>query len=569
MPARTAVSPYAVRLPNMGKHLYPLPVCALRDGQLASHLDEAPPPGTRAQLYVHLPFCEHICTFCLIQKYRLAPHRPVGPYVDALKRELLAYSRLPYVRELRFDNVYFGGGTPSVLDDRLLGEIVELIHDRFTLDRPQITFEGNVQSLTRDKIRFVRGLGFNRLSAGVQTFDPELRKRLNLIPTEDDIRRCLEAGRDEGFADFNIDLMFNLPGQTLSIWERDLLKATGLAPSGLDVYETVVAQKTPLYRQLKRGELTLPRDPEELARSYLLAEELLSAHGYEQKNLYVWNRRGAENRLMDSQDDLRDQTLDIVGAGLSSYSCINGCSYSNEAGLSAYIERVRTHGHAAVSFYRPTREQLMKRFMIMSLQTFVLDGERFAATFRQDMDETFRRPLASLQRRGLVASTGSGYRLTRLGRAWASTMAVEFYDIPYLHDVMRGRLEKRIAVGLTREEEYDHILFTLFHPDVMIGDQAAALDVRLLRDYVGLLRRSDPGWSRELAALLREQARHYHHLPLRAHLAVGSKIVGARVTAHGRRMATNGRKGGRRSVQDSHDPAAGSFGRARSGVSRR
>jgi oxygen-independent coproporphyrinogen-3 oxidase len=506
----------------MGKHLYPLALHPITPDQLHDLFTGTPPEERRGQLYIHLPFCESICTFCLIQKYQAQASSPVAQYVAALKSELEEYSRLPYIRLLRFNSVYFGGGTPSVLEDRYLAEIFDLIHKRFRLEAPQQTFEGNVQSLTRDKIRLARQLGFNRLSAGAQTFDPGLRRALNLVPTFDDVRQCVNNGRAEGFDDLNLDLMFNLPGQTSAIWERDLQMAAGLEPSGLDVFETVVAKNTPLYGQLRRGDLPDERDPATHARNYELAEDILAASGYEQKNLYVWTRRGFRNELMDCQDRLRDQELDIVGAGLSSYSYINGTAFFNEASLSAYIGRVRAAGCAAVSHYRPTREQRMVRFMVMSLQTFLLDRERFATLFHQSMDATFGDALRSCTQRGLITPVPTGYRLTRLGRAWASTMAVEFYDSRYIQDVMLGRLHNRIAPGLTLEEEYDHIVFALFHPDIMIKGK---MNISLLWRYLRLLQRGEQGWLARLVRSLTDRLRTYRRVPVLGFLTAGWHLI--------------------------------------------
>jgi oxygen-independent coproporphyrinogen III oxidase len=517
--------PYAVRLPNMGKHLYPL---ALRPGgtkEVEALLSAPAPADRRAQLYIHFPFCQNICTFCLIQKYRLGSSSPVAEYVNALKKELLAYSRSHYVESLKFNSIYFGGGTPSVIENRYLAEVFELVTSAFHLENAQITFEGNFQSLTREKIRFARALGFTRLSAGVQTFDRGLRKALNLIPTIDDMRRSLDDARSAGFDDFNLDLMFNLPGQTLEIWERDLRLAAGLEPSGIDAFETVIAKNTPLYNQVRNGDLACVRDPLTQTQSYRMAEDILAAAGYDQRNLYVWTRRGFANALMDCQDELRDQTLDIVGAGLSSYSFINGAALFNEPLASAYIERVHAGGFSAVAHFRPTREQMMARFMIMSLQTFVLDRNLFGRTFDASMDAIFEKALGSFKRRGLISPDSAGFRLTPLGRAWASTMAVEFYDTAYLQDTMRARLENRIAPGLTLEEEYDHIAFTVFHPEIVIKNR---LDPGLLVRYLGRLRRTEPGWAGQLFRTLYERWLTYRRFPLRAYLATCWMLLGGR-----------------------------------------
>src|SRR5262249_23465507 len=140
-------TPYIVRLPNPGKHLYPPPLTDISVEQFRELLGEDPRASARAQLYVHLPFCESICTFCPIHKEQLTLSTPVAGYVEALKIELQALSRLRLVRQLRFDSVYFGGGSPSVIPDRYLAELIELIRQAFTLDAPQLTFEGHVRSL--------------------------------------------------------------------------------------------------------------------------------------------------------------------------------------------------------------------------------------------------------------------------------------------------------------------------------------------------------------------------------------------------------------------------------------
>ncbi|MBI3449346.1 MAG: radical SAM protein, partial [Acidobacteria bacterium] len=383
--------------------------------------------------------------------------------------------------------------------DRHLQQIMELIHEVFPLAAPQTTFEGHIGTLTRDKMRFVRSLGFNRLSAGVQTFDPELRRVLNLTPTLDEIRGCLDAARDEGLDDFNLDMMFNLPGQTSAIWKRDLLQAVALRPSGLDVYETVMAHSTALHRQVMRGELRRERDPRVLAFNYLLAESILGESGYQQKNLFVWNREGFENKLLDSQSDLRDHSVHIVGAGLTAYSVIDGQAFINEAGLKAYIGRVRGTGHGIKWSHQCTPREERERFMIASLEEFRFNRRRFAECFGEDMDQLFATQLRSFSSRRLIEPEPGGYRLTPLGRAWASTMSIEFYGEPALREILGARLRHNYFGGMTTEEEFDLPLFAAYHPRQVLSGWN---DFSIVLDFVGLLERQNPTWRRSMVAML-------------------------------------------------------------------
>jgi len=499
-------TPYVVRLANPGKFLYPPPLSDLSAAEFRQKLSRNVTGSRRAQLYVHLPFCETICTFCPIHKYQLGPSSPVDKYIDALKTELRALSELPVVKQLRFESIYFGGGTPSVTSDRHLAEIMEVIHDAFPLDSPQATFEGHIRTLTREKIRFVRTLGFNRLSAGVQTFDPALRRALNLTASGEEIRACLETAREEGFEDFNIDLMFNLPGQTKAIWEKDLLQAVSLRPSGLDVYETVLANSTILHSQVKRGELPRERDGQKLAENYWLAEQILSSNGYRQKNMFVWNRDGYDNKLLDCQADLRDNAVHIVGAGLTAYSVIDGQPFINEAGLMAYINRVQETGHGIKWSHECTDREQMERFMIVSLEEFHFDSRRFHARFGVDMDSVFARQFRSFLNRELIQPEASGYRLTPLGRAWASTMAIEFYGEPVLREILGARLRRTYFGGMTSEEEFELPVFAAYHPrEVLHGWK----DLTIILDFLRYLTRENRHWRRELAGQFQAALKRY------------------------------------------------------------
>jgi oxygen-independent coproporphyrinogen-3 oxidase len=430
---------------------------------------------------------------------------PVVEYIDSLKAELYSLSELEYIRGLEFSSVYFGGGTPSTIPNRHLAGIMELISSRFRVESDaQLTFEGHVQSLSRTKLRFVRSLGFRRVSTGVQTFEPTLREALNLLPTEEEIIRCVETARDEGFDDFNIDLMYNLPGQSLGVLERDLHRAVALAPTGLDLYETVISQGTPLDGQVKRGELVFDEDVSERARSYLLAEDYLATEGYNQKNLYVWDRAGFENRLVGSQASLRDEELDIVGVGLGAYSLIGGTPYMNESGRMGYINLVQSTGHGTLFEHSCTPQERQERFMIMSLQDFMLDREIFRLRFHAEMDLNFGSQLESFRGRGLIDEVKRGYKLTSAGRAWASTMAIEFFGRNVIRDMLDARTERKSFWPITREEEFDTPIFALYHPELIFRNW---YDVNLAIRYARVLRAANEDWLRMLARILIKSVR--------------------------------------------------------------
>jgi len=483
--------PYAIRLANPGKHLYPPPLTELTSAEFETFLCTRPSVDRSGQLYLHVPFCETICSFCPIHKSKVPSAGVVDEYVRALVDELAALSGTPAVRRIRFDNVYFGGGTASLLPNRAFAALMELIQDRFTLDAPQCTLEGHVHSLTEEKVRLARSLGVNRISLGVQTFEPRLRGLLNLTPSEGDIRRCLDAIRRAGIDDINLDLMCNLPGQSPEVWERDLRAAVALDPSGLDLYEAVVVDGTPLAKQVASGHVTIDSNPAPQVATYLVGEAILTDAGFEQRNLFVWNRPGIENRLVGTQGALRDGTVDVVGAGLSAYSVIDGHPFLAEPNRQRYVRRVRSGRFAARWHHECTKRERMERFMIMSLEEFTFSPAAFACAFGRGMEDIFHDQLRSFHRRGLIERRGADYVLTRLGRAWATTMAVEFFGASVLEEMLRERVRGAVQVGLTREEAIDLPIFALFHPAELLG---SAHRFGVLVDYVRFLWRTDRTW---------------------------------------------------------------------------
>ena len=409
-------APYAVRLGSLGKHLYPPTLEDVSLPEFINLLSTSPSFAATAKLYVHLPFCERLCTFCHLHKYRLTAHTDMSSYIDAVITELINISRLPLIRQLPFTSIYFGGGTPSVTPDEELARIIDTILEHFTLENPQITFEGHVSSLTRSKIRLARKLGFNRLSAGVQTFDPRLRRALNLAASEKQIRTCVSNARAEGFDDFNLDLMFNIPGQTLSIWERDLRKTVDLHPSGIDIYETVVANNTKLRRQVMTGELSIELDADSLGRSYDVAQETLGELGYRQTTFSTWDQAGYINKLIGESGRLKNGSQHMVGVGLGAYSIVDGQPFTNETKIRDYIRRIREQGFGAKYTYRCGIQEKMERYMIVSLHDLAFDCSEFRSLFGREMGQVFSSQLDFFKRCNLVEESAVGYKLSESGR---------------------------------------------------------------------------------------------------------------------------------------------------------
>jgi oxygen-independent coproporphyrinogen-3 oxidase len=203
-------------------------------------------------LYVHVPFCAHKCEYCAF--YSHAPGGLVQRYVDALVREA---RMLPPFKP---HTIFFGGGTPSLLNLKQWEQIGESFR-RLGWDSPvEWTVECNPATVSEDKARLLHDLGVNRVSMGVQSFDPGLLERLGRIHSREQVFASYEILRRAGFENINIDLMFAIPTQTMEIWRATLAEATALGTEHLSCYEVIYEQDTPLFAQLQAGEFDVNED---------------------------------------------------------------------------------------------------------------------------------------------------------------------------------------------------------------------------------------------------------------------------------------------------------------------
>ena len=209
-------------------------------------------------LYIHIPFCEKKCPYCDFNTYA-GLHGLFQATVDALCREMEQWRAQLGPRPLT--SVFLGGGTPTVLNDHQLAQLFEAVHRCFTLKPAcEITCEANPGTVDRPKFKTLRSLGVNRLSIGVQSFQPQELKFLGRIHDVDDVVRAFHAARDADFTNINLDFIFGLPEQSLANWQATVEQALMLGPEHLSLYSLIVEPDTPLLHWVETGRVPAP-DP--------------------------------------------------------------------------------------------------------------------------------------------------------------------------------------------------------------------------------------------------------------------------------------------------------------------
>ena len=251
-------------------------------------------PSRRGPLgvYLHIPFCRQRCSYC---SFNTGPYRPAAMdrFLSALLNEIDLVGEAAWAGDVTIGTVFFGGGTPSLLEPIELETILDRLRKRFALDPgAEVTVECNPESLTRAKAEGYRLAGVNRLSLGVQSLDDELLVRLGRLHSSDDARRAFDAARSAGVDNVSLDLMYGLPGQDVARWESTVREVLAWRPEHLSAYALTLDEGS---RWAGEGVAGLPGEETVTAQYWALARMAREA-GYEHYEISNYARRGFRSR---------------------------------------------------------------------------------------------------------------------------------------------------------------------------------------------------------------------------------------------------------------------------------
>ena len=241
-----------------------------------------------ASLYLHIPFCTQRCVYC--DFYFVTTQQSHTAFVQALCAEIEHYA-LEYGHE-PVETIYFGGGTPSLLHLHEIKRILQTIHDHYDADAVrETTLELNPDDGDLDYLRGLRALGIDRLSIGIQSFFADDLAFMNRSHTVAQAEAVVPRVRRAGFENFSVDLIFGLPDQPAEYWAANLEKVVQWKTPHLSTYSLTIEERTPLYKQVKRG-LVMPTDDETMATRYQFTMDYLRERGYEHYEISSFARPG-------------------------------------------------------------------------------------------------------------------------------------------------------------------------------------------------------------------------------------------------------------------------------------
>ncbi len=380
--------------------------------------------GGAAALYVHIPYCHAKCPYCDFNSYA-ATEWPEEHYADALLAELAAYADMPTWQGTTLATIFFGGGTPSLFRPPTIARLLDGIAARWSVaSEAEITLEANPGTVERTRLAGFRGAGVNRLSFGVQSFQPDLLRTLGRIHSADDARAALAAARAAGFDNVNLDLIFAVPGQTRAAWAADVAELVACAPEHVSAYNLTYEPGTPFHAWRGRGELVpLPEDDE--LWMYEHARAAFARAGYEQYEISNFARPGREAR--HNCGYWRGVAYLGIGAGAHSYAAAPGWGerWSNERIPERYMAGVAAGG-AVASRETLSFDTAAAEFMFLGLRELRgVDPAAFAARFHTPL-ETVHPEVGAFRRDGLLVDRGGRLALSERGLLVADSVFATF-----------------------------------------------------------------------------------------------------------------------------------------------
>lgn len=392
--------------------------------------------GEPLGLYVHIPFCRSICYYCGCNKIGTRHVEQVFPYLTALEREVELVTALTG-RGQPISHMHFGGGTPTFMPDAELGTLIDMLRRAFDFrDDGEYSIEIDPRTVSPQRVRTLRSMGLNRVSLGVQDFDPVVQAAVNRIQSYEQTVELIEAAREAGFHSINVDLIYGLPKQHPTGFQETLRKTIAAAPGRIALYH--YAHLPALFKPQRRiAEADLPSS-EEKARMFETAVKMFAAAGYRHLGLDHFAREDDELSIAQREGRLHrnfqgycsHDSGDLIALGVSSISSVGDVYAQNDKLLDGYYRRIERGELPAVRGIALDADDFVRRDAISALMCdfridFAALDERRGIDSRRWLAGSIE-ALAPLAEAGVVRIDEHGVEVTPRGRLLVRAAAMAF-----------------------------------------------------------------------------------------------------------------------------------------------
>ena len=370
-------------------------------------------------LYIHIPFCDHICTYCDFPKLITKGQRHED-YIQALLIELKHYEKQIGFHQLQ--SIYIGGGTPTALSVKQIQPLFDYLHQAINMNQIlEFSIEANPENLTEEKVKYLLSQGISRFSLGVQTFDETLLKRIGRQHGSEHVQQAVATLKANGMHNINLDLIYAIPGQTIEQLKDDLKKAVSLEVEHISAYSLIVEEHTQLYLAYMKDQLALT-DNEIEAKMYEVVMDYLSNYGYQHYEI---------SNFAKSLPSLHNQWYwkneEYIGTGLGAHGYINGCRYQNTRSINTYISSLKNNDLPIIEKNLLSQEEKIEEEMFLGLR--LIEGvnlKMISQKYELDIEQLYQKSLEKMIVAGHLERIGNQIRLTHQGLLMANEVFEQF-----------------------------------------------------------------------------------------------------------------------------------------------
>lgn len=387
-------------------------------------------------VYVHIPFCESLCYYCACNKIITKHHEKAAPYLRYLAKEIELYTAAVGMGQ-SLSQLHLGGGTPTFLRNDELRELMSMLKRSFSfVAGGEYSVEVDPRTVNEERLSLLQELGFNRLSFGVQDFDPEVQKAVHRIQPVNQVFDLVASARKLGFESINIDLIYGLPKQTPESFDRTLLQVNEIRPDRIALYAYAhLPERFKPQRRILASELPVPSS--KIAMMSRSVDALMNA-GYvyvgmdhfalPEDALAVAKRQGRLHRNFQGYSTQPD--CDLIGLGISAIGRMGGTYSQNAKTMEDYVDMLDNGQLPIVKGLALSRDDLIRRAWIMAIMCQGhVQYDAFNEAWLIDAKKYFAPEIAQLevlQTQGLVALSSGGLQVTPLGWFFVRGVAMVF-----------------------------------------------------------------------------------------------------------------------------------------------
>ena len=372
-------------------------------------------------IYIHIPFCKQKCFYCDFCSFA-NKNEMQEKYVEAVINEI---KNITHKEKYTVTTIYFGGGTPSILNSEYIKNILQEIESSFKiLDDAEITIEINPGTVNEEKLKKYKEYGINRLSIGLQSANDKILKNIGRIHDYKQFEETFFYARKCGFKNINVDLMIGLPTQSIEDVKQTLEKIIQKNPKHISVYSLIIEEGTIIEKLINENKLQLPDEETERIMYWTVVNEL-KENGYNQYEISNFSKKTYESKHNTNCWKQKQ----YIGLGTSAHSYLNKKRYSNTNNIEEYIKNIQENNISKnITIHEEqTEESTMNEYMLLGLRMIQgININDFKQKFKTDPTIKYKEILEKLQKENLIQITKTSIKLTKQGIDFGNIVWEEF-----------------------------------------------------------------------------------------------------------------------------------------------